>query len=196
MRAERALPPGRDDRPFDIVFLDRDGTINLRVDRYVTSPADLELLPGAGEAIAAINRAGSRVVILTNQRGLATGELSEIQLEDVHRALELELARHGAHVDAIFVCPHEDGSCDCRKPSPGLFLAAFRAAPWADPARCVMVGDAAGDIVPALCLGLRAVFVGGGTADPSWEVAPSLAVAVQSLLGATNAAVSEGSGRC
>lgn len=191
MTAVSIPPPVVPDRRYDIVFLDRDGTINVRVDGYVRGPAELELLPGAGAAVAALNGSGVRVVVLTNQRGLATGDLTQVQLDEVHRALAERLERWGAHVDAILVCPHDEGSCDCRKPLPGLFHAALRAAPWAHPSRCVMVGDMASDVIPALSLGIRAILVGGEPPDPSWERAQDLQGAVGRLLDAPEVSVRE-----
>lgn len=180
-----AIPrPEVADRPFDIVFLDRDGTINTCVSRYVSTPIQLEVLPGAAEAIAALNRSGTRVVVVTNQRGLATGELTVEQLGDVHAALGRRLARAGAQLDAILVCPHEENTCRCRKPGPGLFEQALTAAPWADPARCVMVGDMVTDVVPAASFGMRPILLGVQSTDTVWERAEDLADAVDRLLGA------------
>ena len=168
---------------FDIVFLDRDGTMNARLPRYVTTPAELDLLPGVGEAVAALNRSGARVVLVTNQRGVATGELDLHQVEQVHGALQERLSRSGAWLDDIFVCPHEDGTCRCRKPAPGLFEQALAAAPWADPVRCVMVGDMVSDMEPAASLGMATVLVGPeGGSDARWERASSLPDAVRRLL--------------
>ena len=176
-------PPSSAEPAFDIVFLDRDGTINVRVPRYVTAAADLHLLPGVADAVAALNRSGARVVLVTNQRGLSTGELDTQQLAEVHEALGEQLAGSGAWLDAILVCPHDDGTCGCRKPAPGLFEQALDAAPWADPARCVMVGDMVSDVEPAAALGMRTVLLAPEPdADAGWETAPSLPAAVDVLL--------------
>ncbi|WP_162252803.1 D-glycero-alpha-D-manno-heptose-1,7-bisphosphate 7-phosphatase [Knoellia sp. Soil729] len=160
--------------PWDIVFLDRDGTINVRVDGYVTSPLDLNLLPGAAKAVARLNRSGCRVVLVTNQRGLATGSLSWSQWARVMSRLDELLAAEGAHIDSVELCPHQRGECTCRKPQPGLFMGALEAAPWARPHRCAMVGDMTSDVVPARALGMRAILLG--------EDAPSLHEAVEDLL--------------
>ena len=176
-------PPRCADSAFDIVFLDRDGTMNARLPRYVTTPAELRLLPGVAGAVSALNASGARVVVVTNQRGLATGEIDAQQLDQVHAALDRRLRRHGAWIDAIFVCPHQDGTCRCRKPAPGLFEQALAAAPWADPARCVMVGDMESDVEPAAGLGMRTVLLSPdrGT-NAGWERAASLPDAVRRLL--------------
>jgi histidinol-phosphate phosphatase family protein len=176
-------PPLCADPAFDIVFLDRDGTINTRLPRYVTTPSELDLLPGVGEAVAALNRSGARVVLVTNQRGVATGELELHQVEQVHHALRERLSRSGAWLDDILVCPHEEGTCRCRKPAPGLFEQALAAAPWADPARCVMVGDTVSDMEPAASLGMTTVLLGPERgSDDGWERASSLPDAVGRLL--------------
>lgn len=154
------IPPAASDAPWDIVFLDRDGTLNERLPGYVDDPERLILLPGAAEAVARLNRSGCRVVIVTNQRGLSTGALSWPQWEAVTRRLTELLAEAGARVDHIEVCPHETGTCDCRKPATGLFLSALAAAPWARAERCAMVGDMPSDITPAQQLGMRTLLLG------------------------------------
>ncbi|TWE12640.1 D-glycero-alpha-D-manno-heptose-1,7-bisphosphate 7-phosphatase [Rudaeicoccus suwonensis] len=159
---------------YDIVFLDRDGTLNVHRPGYVADPARLVLLPGAARAVARLNAAGCRVVLVTNQRGIATGRLTRAGLLLVHRTLVAQLAAQGAHLDALQVCPHDVGTCTCRKPAPGLFETALRRATWASPARCAMVGDQPSDILPAAELGMTTVLLGEGTA--------SLAAAVQRLL--------------
>jgi len=115
------------------VFLDRDGTL---VDElgFLRRADDLRLLPGAAEGVRLFNRAGWKVVVVTNQSGIARGLLDEPTLAGIHARLEQELARGGAHLDAIVHCPHhpEEGlppfrrACDCRKPAPGMILAAAR----------------------------------------------------------------------
>lgn len=133
--------------PPALVLLDRDGTLNRKAPegRYVTSPDELELLPGAGEALARLNRAGIPVALVTNQRAIARGLLTEDGLAALHDALADRLAVQSAHLDAIYHCPHERGACDCRKPRPGLLAAALR--DFATPAEeAVMIGDAASDV--------------------------------------------------
>ncbi|HIZ98667.1 MAG TPA: HAD-IIIA family hydrolase [Candidatus Janibacter merdipullorum] len=155
-----ALEPGAPDAPFDLVFLDRDGTLNERVvDGYVTRPEDLVLLPGAAEAVATLTRAGCRTVLVTNQRGIARGLMERADLEAVHARLVDELTAAGARLDAIAVCPHGVGECSCRKPQDGLFREALSRAPWARVDRCLLVGDMPSDIEPARGLGMRTLRV-------------------------------------
>lgn len=149
--------------PFDLVLLDRDGTLNERiVDGYVRTPDELVLLPGAAEAVARVTRAGCRTVLVTNQRGVSRGLLTLADLDAVHGRLTDELAAAGARLDAIAVCPHGEGECACRKPRDGLFREALARAPWADPARCLMIGDMRSDLEPAAGLGMRTLHVGEG----------------------------------
>lgn len=154
------LDPARADAPFDLVLLDRDGTLNVRVaDGYVTRPEDLVLLPGAARAVARVTAAGCRTVLVTNQRGLARGLMSRTDLEAVHARLADQLSAAGGRLDAVAVCPHGEGECRCRKPLDGLFREALRHAPWATAARCVMIGDMPSDLEPARGLGMQAVQV-------------------------------------
>src|SRR3954454_10176331 len=104
------------------VLLDRDGTINVKAaeGEYVTSPEQLVLLDGAAAAIRRLNLARIRVAVITNQRGIALGRMTEADLAAVHRRLVQLLVAEGARVDAIFHCPHEKGTCDCRKPGTAM----------------------------------------------------------------------------
>lgn len=156
-----ALDPVGEGAPFDLVLLDRDGTLNVRVvDGYVTAPEELVMLPGAAEAVARFTEAGCRTVLVTNQRGVSRGLLTRDDLVAVHARLGDELAGAGGRLDAIAVCPHAAGECGCRKPRDGLFRETLARAPWADPARCLMVGDMPSDLDPADRLGIRTLRVG------------------------------------
>ncbi len=108
------------------VFLDRDGLINVKAapHDYVKHRSEFILLPGVPGAVRELNEAGFLVLVVTNQRGIARGLVSSLEVEDIHNYMREELARHGAHVDGVYVCPHEDGCCRCRKPEIGLFLSA------------------------------------------------------------------------
>lgn len=155
------LSASRADAPFDLVLLDRDGTLNVRVpDGYVTRPDDLELLPGAAAGVGMLTDAGCTTVLVTNQRGISRGLMDRSDLVAVHDRLSQLLAPAGGRVDAIVVCPHATGACACRKPLDGLFREALARAPWADPRRCLMVGDMPSDLEPAIGLGMRAERVG------------------------------------
>ena len=106
------------------VFLDRDGTINEQMG-YVNHLSRFQLLPGVARAIRSLNEAGLPVVVVTNQSGLARGYFPESLLEAVHAELHRLLAREGAHLDGLYICPHHPEAreerfrldCDCRKRS-------------------------------------------------------------------------------
>lgn len=140
------------------VFLDRDGTVN-RDTGYVKKPKELELLDGAVEAIARLNRTGARVVLITNQSGIGRGMFSRSDLEQVHLKLRDLLARGGATLDAIYYCPHHpDDRCACRKPRTGLVDQAVHEL-GIDLSHAYVVGDQKRDVELARTVGTRAVLV-------------------------------------
>lgn len=147
-------PPARRDLRKDLVLLDRDGTLNRLRPGYVSDPDALDVLPKAAESVRKLNDLGVRVVIVTNQRGLARGLLTEAQLIEVHRRLLSELVASGASVDGIHVCGHEEGACDCRKPRAGLIEQVFKRAPWASRQRTILVGDSVRDEGAAVNAGI------------------------------------------
>jgi D-glycero-D-manno-heptose 1,7-bisphosphate phosphatase len=105
-----------------LIILDRDGVINYDSDAFIKSPAEWIPIPGSLEAIARLNQAGYRVVVATNQSGVARGFFDMATLNAIHQKLHTSAQLVGAHVDAIFYCPHAaDDNCDCRKPKPGMF---------------------------------------------------------------------------
>jgi len=106
------------------VFLDRDGTIAKDVP-YCSRPEDFNLLPGAADGIGLLNKHGFKVVVITNQSGIARGYFTEEMLSRIHDKMCRDLAKSGAHVDAIYYCPHHpDDNCECRKPKPRMLLQA------------------------------------------------------------------------
>ena len=126
------------------IFIDRDGTLNVNV-HHLRRAEDLQLIPGAGEAIARLQQAGYPVVIITNQSAVARGYITETDLADIHHELDRQLAAIGTQVDGVYYCPHhpEYGDktiCNCRKPAPGLLLQAA-AERNLDLARSIMIGD-------------------------------------------------------
>jgi D-glycero-D-manno-heptose 1,7-bisphosphate phosphatase len=141
-----------------LALLDRDGTLNRKAPEgdWITAVGELAVLPGAAEAVRRLNASGIPVAVVTNQRAIALGRLSEAELERIHAALAAQLARSGAHVDAFYHCPHERGECACRKPAPGLLEAAARDFGVA-PSEAVMIGDAATDVEAGRRAGTRTV---------------------------------------
>jgi D-sedoheptulose 7-phosphate isomerase/D-glycero-D-manno-heptose 1,7-bisphosphate phosphatase len=178
------------------VLLDRDGTII--VDHgYVGSVDRVEFIDGAIEAIAALNAAGIPVAVVTNQAGVARGRYGIEDVQQVHKHMIAELARHGAHVDLWLFCPyHPDGIVEAfarasadRKPGPGMALAAAKSLDL-DLSASWVVGDRISDLGLARAVGARPLFVGPATC-PDQDVTsfPDLAAAVEFILaGAPEAA--------
>jgi D-glycero-D-manno-heptose 1,7-bisphosphate phosphatase len=145
------------------VFLDRDGVVNEKMPegQYVTSWSEFRLLPRVAESIARLNRAGLRVVVVSNQRGIARGLYTAEDVDDVHTRLQTLLQAHGAKIDGFYFCPHDKGQCNCRKPLPGLFDQAVADFPEIVAASSAIVGDSLSDIEFGQQLGMLTVFVEG-----------------------------------
>jgi D-glycero-D-manno-heptose 1,7-bisphosphate phosphatase len=142
-----------------LVVLDRDGTINHDSDQYIKSPAEWKPIKGSLEAIARLTQAGYRVVVATNQSGIARGLFDTATLNAIHGAMQRAVHQAGGRIDAIFFCPHADESgCQCRKPRPGMLLEISRRmnVPLAG---VPMVGDALRDLQAAAAAGARPVLV-------------------------------------
>ena len=167
-----------------LVILDRDGTINHDSDHYVKSPAEWRPIAGSLEAIARLTQAGYRVVVATNQSGIARGLFDTATLIAIHDTLQRAAGLAGGRIDAFFFCPHAaDSACACRKPKPGMLLEIARRfnVSLSD---VYMVGDAPRDVEAAAAAGARPVLVltgkGQETFDqgrlpPGTEVFPDLA---------------------
>ena len=105
-----------------LIILDRDGVINQDSDDFIKSPAEWQPIDGSLEAIARLNYAGYRVVVITNQSGIARGLLDVETLTRIHNKMRRMLAQAGGKIEAILFCPHgPDDECDCRKPKAGNF---------------------------------------------------------------------------
>ena len=154
----RAIP-----RDLATVFLDRDGVLNEKMPEglYVTTWDEFRILPGVPEAIARLNQAGLQVIVVSNQRGVALGLYTAADLEAIHSAFRRILSRHGAHIDAFFVCPHHADQCNCRKPLPGLFEQAAAQFPTISAASSVMIGDSLVDMEFGRRLEMATILVEG-----------------------------------
>ena len=147
------------------VFLDRDGTLNVEVP-LVATPQDLTPIDGIGPAVRAINEAGFLAIVLTNQAAVARGDCSFPTLRRIHGKLRGVLAHDGARLDAVYFCPHHTdyGSpCRCRKPKPGMILAAQDDFDI-DLAHSWVIGDSAKDVQLARNAGVRCALVRTGKA--------------------------------
>lgn len=182
-----------------MVFIDRDGTTNADVD-HLCDPAQLEVLPGAAEAIRRLNNSEYRCSIVTNQPVIARGECTEDDLSTIHAKLETLLGRSGAYLDRIYYCPHHPDrgfsgerpelkmDCECRKPHTGLIERAAREFNIAMD-RSWLIGDSSIDMETARRAGLKSILVESGYAGLDYRtwaapdfVVPNLRAAVSFIL--------------
>jgi len=173
------------------IFLDRDGTINKYVG-FLKSTEEFELISGVSEAVKKINSSGYLAIVITNQPVIARGEVTFVELNEIHNKMETLLGRDGAYLDAIYFCPHHphkgyEGEipelkfdCDCRKPKPGMILNAAKDFNI-DLSKSWMVGDGENDILCGKNAGCKTAFIGQ---NPSADVCgENLADCVDKILG-------------
>ena len=128
------------------VFLDRDGTINIDK-HYLCKPEDLELLPGAVEALKLFKKKGYYLIVISNQSGVGRGYFGINEVNIVNNHLNSMLSYFGIQIDAFYVCPHiEADNCECRKPKTGLYKQAIKDFDL-NAKECLMVGDKVSDIL-------------------------------------------------
>lgn len=170
------------------VFLDRDGTMAPDV-HYCCRPEDFNLFPDVAKAIKLLNQRGFKVIVITNQSGIARGYFSEETLVKIHEKMKRELAKEGAYVDAIYYCPHHpDDNCDCRKPKPKLVFQAARDFEI-DLTQSFVVGDMQLDVEFGKAANCKTILIGEGMAldektNPD-AIASDLSEAVQLILRCT-----------
>jgi D-glycero-D-manno-heptose 1,7-bisphosphate phosphatase len=183
------------------VFLDRDGTITEERG-YINHLDRVQLYPWAAEAIRRLNRAGRRVIVVTNQSGVARGVFTEELLHQVHRKIGFELAARKARVDAVYYCPHHPegpveayrAKCQCRKPATGMVQEAAKRF-QIDLASSFVVGDTYRDMQMGFNAGARTILVMTGYGRGEYEhhrnrwdrlpdrIAENLLEAVEIILG-------------
>lgn len=148
-------------RPKKAIFLDRDGTLNVRPPKacYIEKPEDFVWLPEAREAVKLLKDAGYEIVLISNQPGIARGRLTEETLSLIHEKMQAELREIGAGIDRIYYCPHDwDEGCFCRKPKPGMLFQAQRDL-GLDLTKCWMLGDDERDMHAGGDAGCRCMYV-------------------------------------
>lgn len=141
------------------IFLDRDGVINENRADYVKSWSEFRFLPGSIEAIAKLTRASHRIVVCTNQAGVARGCLSTKTVDEIHQRMLAQIAEAGGWIEKVYYCPHhKDECCFCRKPQPGMLLRACQELNL-DLTGAVFVGDSITDIRAGLAAGVQCILV-------------------------------------
>lgn len=132
-----------------ILFLDRDGVINKKAPphQHITTPDDFIILPNVKEALLYAKAKGYKIIVITNQRSVP---------KEIYDMIHTKMLTNLPEIEDIFVCPHEDGECDCRKPLPGLFYQAANKYD-VDKEQSLMIGDSQSDLDAATAYGVKAI---------------------------------------
>jgi len=147
---------------YKLILLDRDGVINQKAPEhdYIRSPEMLRLTEGADKAIARLHKAGLKIAVVTNQRGVSRDLMSLEDVSKVNTAIQKLVSKAGGKIDAFYVCPHGyDDNCNCRKPAPGLLLKAMDRF-HVKKERCIMIGDSNSDVEAAANAGVDCIYLG------------------------------------
>lgn len=148
----------------EAIFLDRDGVINQKPPdgTYVASVNELHFLPGAIDAVARLSQSGYSIFIVTNQRGIARGLMTQRDLDEIHLLLHRAVLRCGGRIQKIYVCTHDhQEKCQCRKPNPGMLLQA-QLEYGVDLKSSWMIGDSPSDLSAGRQAGCRTAIVNNG----------------------------------
>ena len=144
------------------ILLDRDGVINHDSDAFIKSPDEWQPIEGSLEAIALLNLAGFKVIIVTNQSGVAKGLLDENMLANIHSKMIQLVNNKGGDIEAIYYCPHgADSDCECRKPKPGM-LETFAKDFDVTLSTITVIGDSLRDLQAAEAVGAEPILVKTG----------------------------------
>ncbi len=160
------------------VFLDRDGTIIEHVD-YIYDCSQVKLIPRASDAIKLLNESGFKVIVITNQPGVARGYFTEETVREINEFIQQRLVKEGARIDKVYYCPHHAEGvieeyakvCDCRKPSPGMIEKAVREL-GIDLKGSFVIGDRAIDVEAGDRAGCRTVLLAGEAPPGSGKETP------------------------
>lgn len=145
-----------------LIILDRDGVINHESDGYIKSEEEWIPIEGSIEAIAKLSQADYRVVVVTNQSGVARGILTIEDLHAIHQRMQKDVSAGGGRIDAIFICPHKpDDKCECRKPRPGMLHSVMERLET-ELTGVPLVGDSLRDVQSAMVVGATPVLVRTG----------------------------------
>ena len=140
------------------VFIDRDGTINVDV-HYLDDLNKFEMYHGVGEGVKKLKENGFKIIVITNQSGIARGYFTEKQLLNIHERMEKEFQKFDVLLDGIYYCPHHpDDNCNCRKPNTGLFEKAINEHNI-DVKSSYMLGDKILDVGVGKKIGVRTIII-------------------------------------
>lgn len=145
----------------NIIYLDRDGVINEKAKPhdYIKTWDEFTFLPGVFEALQLFAEQHYKIVIITNQRGIARGMMTKQDVEQIHEKMCQEIRKHNGNIDGIYICPHDYGECDCRKPQIGLFLQAEQTF-LPNKEQSWMIGDSPTDIEAGKKYQVHTIYLG------------------------------------
>ena len=150
------------------LFLDRDGVINKKIDNdYVRNWEQFEFLPNVIDALKILNKLFDKIIIVTNQRGIGRGLMSEDDLNNIHEKMLTVLDKEGIKIDRIYYCPHdyEKEVCNCRKPKIGMALQAKKDFPYIDFNNSIIVGDSISDMEFGKKSGMKSFLIGNKSSN-------------------------------
>jgi histidinol-phosphate phosphatase family protein len=151
------------------LFLDRDGVINYEKEAdYIRNPGEFRFYEGVPDAIGVFTRRFGRIIVVTNQKGIGKGLMTENDLQDIHTFMLTEIGRHDGRIDRIYFCPDLDEASPNRKPNPGMGFRAKGDFPEIDFSRSLMVGNTMSDMKFGKALGAKTIFI------PSTKPMPDL----------------------
>lgn len=160
------------------VLLDRDGVINYDSDEFIKSPEEWVPISGSLEAIALLNENGYKVVVISNQSGVARGLFDLATLEQINEKMQQKVAERQGEIEAVYFCPHgPDDNCQCRKPKTGL-LEQFASEYRVDLSNLPFVGDSWRDIEAAWAVGARPMLVKTGKGNRTLAAHPDINIPV------------------
>lgn len=143
---------------YKTVFIDRDGTINVNVE-YLDTPDNFQMYPGVAEGIKKLQDAGFKILVVTNQSGIARGFFTEETLNKIHERMKNELSEKNASIDGLYYCPHHpDDNCDCRKPKTAMFEKAIKDHD-VDVSQSFIIGDRMMDVEAGKKIGCKTILV-------------------------------------
>ena len=155
---------------FDTLFLDRDGVINKKLEgRYVRNFSEFEFMPGALDSISKLSNLFNRILIVTNQQGIAKGIMSEADLNTLHTKMQERIEKLGGKINKIYYCPHlKDMDCICRKPKSGMIEQAIIDFPEINIKNSYLIGDSDSDIKAGKKMNLNTVKVDNDYTLAKW----------------------------
>ncbi|MDA0890256.1 MAG: HAD family hydrolase [Bacteroidetes bacterium] len=155
---------------FDTLFLDRDGVINKKLEgRYVRNFSEFEFMPGALDSISKLSNLFNRILIVTNQQGIAKGIMSEADLNTLHTQMQDRIEKLGGKINKIYYCPHlQDMDCMCRKPKSGMIEQAIIDFPEINIENSYLIGDSDSDIKAGKKMNLNTVKVDNDYTLAKW----------------------------